>query len=42
MIFGKILEVPPEILDEERVQMALYVLIESSKITRDRAITESV
>jgi len=40
--FGKILQVPEEILREERVQMALYVLIESSKITRERKLISEV
>ena len=41
-LFGEILEVPEDILKEERVQMALYVLIESSKITRDRKLLPDV
>ena len=41
-LFGSILEVPEEILKEERVQMALYVLIESSKITRDRKLIPEI
>ena len=42
LIFGRILEVPDEILADERSQMALYVLIESSKITRERCIVKEV
>lgn len=32
-IFGKNLKVPANLLAQERIQMALYVMIESSKIT---------
>ena len=42
LIFGEILEVPEEILVEERTQMALYVLIESSKITRERRLVKEI
>ena len=40
--FGKILDVPEEILQEERVQMALYIMVESSKITKDRKLVQEV
>ena len=42
LLFGQILEVPEDILAEERSQMALYVLIESSKITRERKLVQEV
>jgi len=42
LIFGKILDVPDEILSDDRVLMALYVLIESSKITRERKLVQEV
>ena len=42
LIFGKILDVPDEILSNDRVLMALYVLIESSKITRERKLVQEV
>ena len=41
-LFGTILEVPEDILKEDRVQMALYVLIESSKITKDRKLLPEI
>ena len=41
-LFGEILQVPQDLLSEERTQMALYVLIESSKITRDRKLVPEI
>ena len=36
------LNVPAHLLQEERVQMALYVLVESSKVTRERKLVKEV
>jgi len=41
-IFGKILKVPRNLLDSERMQMALYVMVESSKITLLRKLATDV
>ena len=41
-VFGQMLNVPAHLLQEERVQMALYVLIESSKVTRERRLVKEV
>lgn len=42
MQFGRILQVPESILADERSQMALYVMVESSKITKERKLIQQV
>ena len=42
LTFGQMLNVPAHLLQEERVQMALYVLVESSKVTRERKLVKEV
>jgi hypothetical protein len=41
-LFGNILEVPEDLISDERTQMALYVLVESSKITRERKLIKEI
>ena len=41
-IFGQTLNVPAHILQQEREQMALYVLVESAKVTRERKLVKEV
>eukprot|EP00353_Schmidingerella_taraikaensis_P004260 CAMPEP_0185584146 /NCGR_PEP_ID=MMETSP0434-20130131/30435_1 /TAXON_ID=626734 ORGANISM="Favella taraikaensis, Strain Fe Narragansett Bay" /NCGR_SAMPLE_ID=MMETSP0434 /ASSEMBLY_ACC=CAM_ASM_000379 /LENGTH=165 /DNA_ID=CAMNT_0028203719 /DNA_START=566 /DNA_END=1063 /DNA_ORIENTATION=+ len=42
LLFGTILDVPEDILKSERVQLALYVMIESSKVTMERRLSNEV
>ena len=42
LLFGNILEVPEDLIADERTQMALYVLVESSKITRERKLVKEI
>lgn len=41
-LFGQILKVPEDILESERTQLSLYVMIDSAKITKERRLSPEV